>query len=319
MAGRVLAARGQRPLLLDKSVSAGGRMATRRISEGRADHGAQFFTVREPAFAQLVERWLADGWIYEWARGWSDGSLTEVSDGHPRYAAHEGMNALAQRLVHGLPLRLNATAVSVQADEHGWVITDSMGAAYHGRAVLLTPPVPQSLAILDRLNVPLPPERRAELDALTYAPCVTAMIELEGDVSLPAPGAVQRPHANIYWIADNKRKGISAVPIWTAQASAEYSRVIYDLPDREIETKFRVDLQPFLPDAAAIRTMAIKKWRYSQPEQTYAERCLVIDDAGKAGVLAPLAFAGDAFGGPRVEGAVLSGLAAGEALAERLS
>ena len=50
-------------------------------------------------------------------------------------------------------------------------------------------------------------------------------------------------------------------------------------------------------------------WRYSQPVDTYSEACLMVEDS--------LVFAGDAFAGPRVEGAALSGLAAADALLGR--
>src|SRR4051812_5903801 len=59
MAGHVLADAGKRVVLLDKGRSVGGRMATRRIGGGLADHGAQFFTVRDPEFGKFVERWIA--------------------------------------------------------------------------------------------------------------------------------------------------------------------------------------------------------------------------------------------------------------------
>ena len=47
-------------LIVDKGRSVGGRLATRRIDGGRADHGAQFFTVRDPAFQAIVDDWLAE-------------------------------------------------------------------------------------------------------------------------------------------------------------------------------------------------------------------------------------------------------------------
>ena len=49
-------------LIVEKSRSVGGRLATRRIGEGKADHGAQFFTVRSPELQEDVESgWKRDG------------------------------------------------------------------------------------------------------------------------------------------------------------------------------------------------------------------------------------------------------------------
>ena len=58
--------------------------------------------------------------------------------------------------------------------------------------------------------------------------------------------------------------------------------------------------------SGSILDWQVHKWRYSQPVHSYPERYLQVP-----GWL-PLYFSGDAFGGPRVEGAVLSGLAAAE-------
>ena len=56
----------------------------------------------------------------------------------------------------------------------------------------------------------------------------------------------------------------------------------------------------------------LHKWRYSQPVQVYPERFIEIP------ILPPLFFAGDAFGGPSVEGAALSGLAVGNRLCNQM-
>jgi renalase len=70
MAAHALTRAGARVTVLDKGRSVGGRLATRRIGGGHADHGAQFFTVRTSAFAAHVQEWVSDGVAYEWARGW---------------------------------------------------------------------------------------------------------------------------------------------------------------------------------------------------------------------------------------------------------
>ena len=313
MAGRELAEQGKRVLVLDKGRSVGGRMATRRIGGGVADHGAQFFTVRDEEFGALVERWIAEGIVYEWSRGWSRSSLAEsAGDGHPRYAVHRGMNALAKHLATKLDVHTGVKLVAVQKIEGGWQVEDENGGKQQAKAILLTPPVPQSLDLLDDGNVKLGARERAALDAIDYDPCLVGMFVLDRAIHLPAPGAIQRPYANLYWIADNQRKGISSVPIVTAQASAQYSRQLADQSDEKILAAITTDLLPLLGNAQ-ISESQLKRWRYAQPQTVYPERCLVIAH-GKT----PLVFAGDAFGGPRIEGAALSGLVAGRALLEQL-
>ena len=319
---------GSSVMVLDKGRSVGGRLATRRLGAGSADHGAQFFTVRTARFQAFVDRWLEQNLVFRWSTGWSDGSLAAgaVGDGHPRYAVRSGMNALPKHLAalhraKGAEILTGAKVASAAHTEATWVVTTDDGQVWYSRSLVLTPPVPQSLGILDAGGVKLAANERQALAAVTYAPCLCAMLQVDGSVWLPAPGAVQRPHDDVAWIADNQRKGISpAATVLTLHGSPGWSAAHYGDSDEELISAFRTALNPWLeprsqsgPKSAPagselLGAAEVKRWRYALPTVLHPESYL-----RPAGV-PPLYLGGDGFGLPRVEGAALSGLAIAGAL-----
>ncbi|MBE2184728.1 MAG: FAD-dependent oxidoreductase [Anaerolineae bacterium] len=321
-AARVLADAGKRVQLLDKSRSVGGRLATRRIGEGRADTGTQFFTAHDPEFQAFVERWLEEGIIFEWSRGWSNGSLEETRDGFPRYAAKDGMNALAKHLAAGLDVRINTEIVTIQHLACGWIVTDKENTIFEGGALVLTPPMPQSLKLIEASKISLDPAVFEQLSSIGYEMCLTALLHVDGEMALPAPGAMQRPHANLSWIADNRRKGISKTHIITIQMGGNYSRALWALPDDQILGKLRVDLEPLMGgDSWSILEAQIKRWRYSRPLNPMSVTHVLTGVANDSGSdeTRPLLFAGDSFADAKVEGAFLSGLHGARALVGKMS
>jgi predicted NAD/FAD-dependent oxidoreductase len=80
IAARTVQANGARVLVLDKGRGVGGRLATRRTASGVFDHGAQFFTARDPQFRLRVEAWQAAGIVRPWATGFAlaDGTFKPV-------------------------------------------------------------------------------------------------------------------------------------------------------------------------------------------------------------------------------------------------
>ncbi len=316
MAGRTLSERGYSVLLVDSGRAVGGRLSTRRVGErGLADLGAQFFTVRSAAFHDYVNRWLEDGLVYIWGRGWSDGSTKRSPrDGYPRYAARGGMQALAQRLASGLPIRLDRRATSLQPGGSGWRLHASEGEAFACRGLILTPPVPESLKLLTASAVQLQEQDFASLRRIRFGPCLCGIHSIDGAVDLPEPGALQNFLSNIYWVGDNQAKGISQSTILTSHANAKFSRQNWDASEADIIAALESAVRPYLREGARITQTLLKKWRYSVPLTTHPQACM------QAQALPPLIFAGDAFGGRgRVEGAFLSGLAAGETMAKALA
>lgn len=317
MAANRLQAAGRSVLVLDKGRGVGGRLATRRIGPGRADHGAQFFTVREPEFAAFVAEWKAQGLVYVWSKGWWAGSAEDDTDGHPRYAVRGGMTALARQLAQTVEVRTDVKVTGVSrlqsettAVSSGWQLRDENGRTYHSQSLILTPPVPQSLALLDAGGVLLATANRTALETIEYAPCLCGLFWIEGEVHLPHPGAVQGDENGVLaWLADNRRKGISPeAQLLTLHAGIDFSHHHYDDPPDVVLPLLQQELIPYLTTNATVREAQLKRWRYARPSSLYPERCL------RAADLPPLLFAGDAFNGPRVEGAALSGLAAAELL-----
>jgi predicted NAD/FAD-dependent oxidoreductase len=313
LAAGELDACGCRVVVLEKGTVAGGRLATRRMNEAVFDHGAQYFTVLDPTFDAIVQEWRELGVVRPWATGFAlpDGSLKR--DGQQRFIGVSGMSAIAGHLARNLDVRLNAAVARVATKGDGWEVTTENAERFSCRALLLTAPVPQSLVLLAAGDVLLPDRIKTELEQIEYAPCLALLVSLSGASLVPHPGGLWLPGEPIRWIADNHRKGISpglngAV---TIHAGSDYSRRHWDTPAARITEELLMEAAPWL-GTAPVQTK-LHRWRYSQPISTYPERCLAVESP------APLVFTGDAFGGPRVEGAVLSGLAAANALKALLS
>jgi predicted NAD/FAD-dependent oxidoreductase len=302
-----------RVVVLDKGSRVGGRLATRRMDGAVFDHGAQYFTVLDPAFDAIVHDWQERGVVRPWATGFAlpDGSLKR--DGQERFIGISGMSAIAGHLARKLDVRLNATVARVATAGDGWEVTTENAERFSSRALLLTPPVPQSLLLLATGDVPLSHRIRKELEQIQYAPCLALLASLSGASLVPDPGGLWFPGEPIRWVADNHRKGISPGfnGAMTIHAGSEYSRQHWDTPARKVTEELLTEVASWL-GTAPLQTQ-LYRWRYSQPISVYPERCLTVESA------APLVFAGDAFGGPRVEGAALSGLAAANALMKLLS
>lgn len=316
LAAHVLTEKGVDCIVVDKGESVGGRLATRRIGSGVADHGAQFFTVRDSVFQSWIDKWIEADLVYIWSRGWSDASLSEPEyDSYPRYAAHGGMSALMKYLAKDLKdVRTQVQIATATHDEHGWVFQDMTGNIFVSKFLLMTPPVPQSLHILDEGATTLNTADMSVLSKIDYAPSLTGLFWVDGVVRFPLPGAVQRKQSLISWLADNKQKGISPeATIITIQASDQYSTQMWGAADERILKALQTDLELYMDDGAKIVEAQLKRWKYAVPKYIHPERCMVAQD--KLG----LVFAGDAFGGPRVEGAALSGLEAGKQLLNLLS
>jgi len=301
MAARELQRAGRRVLVLDKGRGVGGRLASRRIGGATFDHGAQFITTRDPRFAAVLEQGRQNGSVEEWCRGFAGGV-----DGHARWRGKPAMSGVARHLAPGLDLHLEMPVVALRRAEDRWRAETTTGRIFTAAAVVLTPPVPQSLAMLDAGGNVLAPEMRTRLTAIEYERCLAVMAVLDGPSRIPPPGGLAPADGPIAWIADNQLKGISAEPAVTIHATHMFSLDHWDRDRQESGRALLAAAAPWL--SAGVRTFQVHGWRYSRPMRVDEEPCVLVSQSP------PLVLAGDAFVGPRVEGAALSGWAAAEAV-----
>ncbi len=294
--------------LLDKGRSVGGRLATRRLDERGdhlADHGAQFFTVRSAEFAALVDGWPVRPWHHGPARARTitdpPDTVREGGDGHPRFIGRRGMNAVAKSLAQGLDVRVDTRVTRIRPTHEGrsWVIELDGDRPLLADAVLVTAPVPQAIELLDEVPVP------DDVAALSYAPCLALLAQVDARRSgVPGQGALQLDEGPVRWVADNGTKGIAELPTLTVHAADDWSAAHWDDEDATIEAALRELVKPWLD--GPIGPAQVKRWRYATPTNPHAQRAVEVAPG--------LVLAGDAFGGPKVEGAALSGLAAADIL-----
>lgn len=298
VAARELRSAGHSVVVLDKGRGVGGRLATRRIGEAVFDHGAQFFTVRDPRFQRIVDEWVDRDVVRVWCHGFGS-----EQDGYPRYVGCNGMTSIAKHLATDIDVHTSSLVFSVlPASEGGWVTTLDTGEAHRSDAVILTAPIPQSFGFAFTAGVEFPEELRT----IDYERTLGLLAVLDASPSIPPPGALQNPDDVFSFIGDNHAKGVSPVPAVTFHANPAWSAAHWDTPHDEAKALLIEAASPYLA-GTRITASDFKRWRFATPQRNWPERHW----ANETGTMV---VAGDAFAGPRVEGAALSGLAAADAV-----
>jgi predicted NAD/FAD-dependent oxidoreductase len=297
-------------IVLDKGRGVGGRLATRRIGDATIDHGAQFITTHTDEFAATITKLVGSGVVAPWFRGRIGPNGVVDPDGHTRYRGAVSMNAIAKALAVGLDVRTASLVSSLVHDGKSWTVVLADGTELKADGIVVTSPVPQTLALLESGGVVLTPNDADALAVIEYDPCIALMAVLDGPSGLNEAGAVDPASGPIDWIADNFLKGISAVPAVTIHATPEFSRTQWDAPDEAI-TEALLDAAQ-LESSVLPGSVQIQRWRYARPSIEHPERFLRLSD------MPPFVCAGDAFGGAKVEGAALSGAAAAQEIESAL-
>lgn len=308
---RTLLDAGAHVYVFEKGRGAGGRMASRREQEFAFDHGAQFFTVRHPAFrAALGEHLAADDcrpWAARWGRRqdqtWSIDAASESC-----WVGLPAMNRVAAALSRGAVTLYGKTVSAIACHGGGVDLATGCGdGPARFDAVVVTAPAPQARQLL-----PDACELQRPLAAIAYAPCWALMVAVAQPLAVPVDGG-RIGKGPLSWIARNSSKpGRGAGPeCWVAHASADWSRQHLEQPAAAVCAALMEAFSHAVDGPVDALFARAHRWRYARVVRPLRQPCLA-DRSGR------MVVCGDGCTGARVEDAFLSGQAAASAILDGL-
>jgi renalase len=331
---RQLQQSGYTVVVLEKSRGVGGRVATRRNQDVRADHGVGYLELQgDPRFQSWLQNLIRDGIIQAWTDEPyelnQDGELQKSDRSHqsPYYAAPSGMTAIAKSLATDLTIWLNqrVQSITLTAAPHWHLGLEATNAGsgspnlVTAKALVIAIPAPQALTLLEPLGDILDSRWIEQIQSVDFLPCLSVIA-----------GYSQRPQVtqltwqaidcsvdpNLRWISfDSSKRTNPQEMVFVVQSSAAFAKQYLE----------EQDLQPTgqqLLDRAATYLgswfsqpdwFQIHRWRYAFAEHPLQQSYL----AARSSL--PLVCSGDWCGGSRIESAFLSGLAAANAIEQQLS
>ncbi len=282
--------------MLDKGRGVGGRMSTRRREGVRYDHGAQFITVRDERVQKMFAQLVADGVVREWFR--------TSSDGLPRYCGVHGMSSIVAAAAAGSDVRTSMEVTSLELDGTSWSVRCADGSSFTANTLVSSAPVPQTVQLLSNGSVVLNQHVHTVLASITYERCIASLVRTTSPHDVRA-----KTHPDVAYIGDNYDKGISESPAYTIHATPEFSERMWDADRSEVANHLAACV--FGDALEGVTDIDVHAWKFSRPITTAESTFLRAVDQP------PLIVIGDAFGGSRVEGAIISALDAAEEILKR--
>ena len=302
---RVLAAQGHEVKVFDKGRGPGGRMSTRRaptpMGEASFDHGAQYFTARDPAFVTEIARLTRLAAIAPWtsnlARRHTDGTTSPLAN-ETLYVGTPGMNGVVRALSDGLEVMWATRVEGVQHVGTIWHLTSETGV---------------DLGAYDQIVCAIPAEQVAPLigsvaanfayqaKAITSLPCWTGMFAFDRPLTISFDALRLDGHPVIDFIANNHSKpGRSGPASYVVQARLDWSAAHLEDAPETIAEQLAQALMEVTEDRPNLIFSAAHRWRYARVDVSRGQGHLW-DSTRNIGVC------GDWLTGPRVESAWASG------------
>ncbi|MCD7107488.1 NAD(P)-binding protein [Rhizobium sp. DKSPLA3] len=248
--------------IFEKSRGIGGRMATRRIEDRAFDHGAQYITIREPRFRDLLDAAAADGAVERWNRdivslpaARQDGPRADA----PRYVGKPAMNALPKWMARDCDIAFDTEISSVSGTPGHWTLTAGAGEDGPFDWIVATAPAPQSAALL-------PPAfaHHAAMQTTRMHACFTLMVPLKPGAATPF-AAARLDDPVISWISRNDTKpGRDDAPCLVVNAGPEWSDRHIEAPLESLRVQIIEAVRRYVPlDSTEADSAVIKRWRYA--------------------------------------------------------
>ncbi len=287
----LLVSAGHEVCLFDKARGPGGRMSTRRMdtAAGQAsfDHGAQYFTARDPAFQTVVKQWQESGAVALW-----------TAAGPKAWVGMPTMNAPLKALAARHDVAWSVRIDELLKQEDGWRLkSEDHIIEPLFDAVLLAIPAEQTAPLLK----PWETDFQILADRTITAPCWTLMLAFADPIKTDR--VTFRGDAVIGWAARNSDKpGRIGPESWVVQASPDWSIEHLEDSQEQVVTALSGRFADLLGFSLPVPLVAsAQRWRYARSGKT-SHSALYNSDM-KIGVC------GDWLIGPRVECAWLSGTA----------
>jgi predicted NAD/FAD-dependent oxidoreductase len=286
--------------VFEKSRGPGGRMSTRHGDGWVADHGAQYFTARDPRFIQALETWIKNKVVTQWnprIKVFENNEWRHSSSKDKRYIGIPTMNSPGKYLAKSLSIQFEQTISRIEFRQNGWILhsseTGRIDRAYDW--LILAIPANQAHSLAKDVH--------SEVDKITASGnmtgCWTMMILFQSQPKVDFDAAFINQE-NISWVCRNnakpEREGLES---WTIHANPEWSQQNIELTQDAAAANMLSSLTKLGFDCRNTQ-VSMHRWRYAS-----------------GGLISPVDFylsseiklglVGDWLHGGRVEGAWLSG------------
>ena len=253
--GRGLVDAGHEVALIDKGRGPGGRMSSRRVAVGSGevvfDHGAPFFHVSDPAFAEQVLRWRAEGHVAPWSPA-----------GEGAWVGTPSMNGPLRAMAADLDVQWGARVEQLAHAPEGWSVVTDSGGVCKADSVVVALPEEQASVLLEPVNAGF----TAHMQGAGSSPCWTLMQAFSAPLPFLQDCIRGDDNTALGWAVRNSAKpGRAGIEAWVVHAGSAWSARHLDLPPDQVEAAMTsalfeaIGVAPRVPVARAVH-----RWRYAR-------------------------------------------------------
>jgi renalase len=301
-----LAKAGMQVQVFEKSRGLAGRMSTRKGDGWQCDHGARYFTARDPAFQNQLAIWLEQGAAAQWHTPigvYENQTWQSSKPSDPRYVGTPWMTSPAHHLAKSLDINQSHTITQINRVQEQW----QLHTAEHGLLkykpdwVVLAIPAPQALALTQAID---PAITELHGQAKTEG-CWTMMMRFNEVIAMPFEAAFINDGILSWAARNNAKPQRTGEEVWVIHGQSQWSQDHIDADPQTIAPQM---IAAFIAlGGKAPEKYAIHRWRYASSDPAYQARFHCNAEQG-------IAYCGDWLHGGRVEGAWLSGQALANAI-----